>query len=162
MRLPDIQIRGGTLIDGTGAAPFSGCVDITDGKISAVGGPELPAREIIDASGLTVTPGFIDAHTHADLAALRPEETDCFLYQGVTSCVCGNCGFSAFPLRGEGREAHLRYAQGVMGPYRAEDGWDSFAGLRFSSVRRIYSAYSGAEHICQLFSSRTSRMPRRS
>ena len=53
MRLPDIQIRGGTLIDGTGAAPFSGCVDITDGKISAVGGPELPAREIIDASGLT-------------------------------------------------------------------------------------------------------------
>ena len=134
MRLPDIQIRGGTLIDGTGAAPFSGCVDITDGKISAVGGPELPAREIIDASGLTVTPGFIDAHTHADLAALRPEETDCFLYQGVTSCVCGNCGFSAFPLRGEGREAHLRYAQGVMGPYRAEDGWDSFAGYQTAAA----------------------------
>ena len=131
MRLPDIQIRGGTLIDGTGAAPFSGCVDITDGKISAVGGPELPAREIIDASGLTVTPGFIDAHTHADLAALRPEETDCFLYQGVTSCVCGNCGFSAFPLRGEGREAHLRYAQGVMGPYRRRT-----AGTALRAIRR--------------------------
>lgn len=137
MRQPDIQIRGGTILDGTGAAPFAGCVDITDGKISAVGGPERPAREIIDASGLTVAPGFIDAHTHADLASLRPAEMDCFLYQGVTSCVCGNCGFSAFPLRGEGCGAHLRYAQGVMGPFRPDDGWDSLSGYRAAAAGRL-------------------------
>lgn len=98
-----------------------------DGEISAVGGPELPAREIVDATGLTVAPGFIDAHTHADLAIAKDTETDCFVYQGVTSCICGNCGFSAFPLLGGGREAHLRYAAGVMGPYNSADGWASFS-----------------------------------
>lgn len=127
LHIPDIQIRNGNVIDGTGTPPFVACVDITDGKISAVGGPELPAREIVEAAGMTVTPGFIDAHTHADLAIAQDGQTDCFVYQGVTSCICGNCGFSPFPLLGEGRETHLRYASGVIGSYSAADGWPSFS-----------------------------------
>ena len=59
----DIVIRGGTIIDGTGKAAFTGDVAIADGRIVGVGGKQGPAKRDIDADGLLVTPGWVDAHT---------------------------------------------------------------------------------------------------
>jgi N-acyl-D-aspartate/D-glutamate deacylase len=62
----DTVIRGGTIIDGTGGAAFSGDVAIEDGKIAQVGGKAGPGKREIEAGGLLVTPGWVDAHTHYD------------------------------------------------------------------------------------------------
>ena len=92
-------IRDAAVIDGTGAPRFAGDVAIDDGHISAIARPRtLPAREIIDAGGCVLSPGFIDVHTHDDNAAIaRPEMTP-KLSQGVTTVVAGNCGASLAPL----------------------------------------------------------------
>jgi formylmethanofuran dehydrogenase subunit A len=66
----DIVIRGGTIIDGTGVAPFTGDVAIEGQRIVEVGGRHGPARREIDATGLLVTPGWVDAHTHYDGQAM--------------------------------------------------------------------------------------------
>ena len=62
----DIVIRGGLIVDGTGGEPFVGDVAIDGGVITSVGGTAGPAREVIEADGLVVTPGFVDIHTHLD------------------------------------------------------------------------------------------------
>lgn len=91
-----ILLSGGTIIDGTGKKAWRGDVLIQNGIISEVG-IIAPSSEmqVVDCSGLTVTPGFIDVHSHSDLEALehRPEK----IQQGVTTEVVGNCGFSLFP-----------------------------------------------------------------
>jgi N-acyl-D-amino-acid deacylase len=66
----DLVIRGGTIIDGTGRAAFTGDVAISGGQIAAVGGKAGPARREIDAAGLMVTPGWVDVHTHYDGQAM--------------------------------------------------------------------------------------------
>ena len=66
----DIVIRGGTIIDGTGKSAFTGDVAIAGDRIVAVGGKQGPARREIDATGLLVTPGWVDVHTHYDGQAL--------------------------------------------------------------------------------------------
>jgi N-acyl-D-aspartate/D-glutamate deacylase len=60
----EIVIRGGTIVDGIGAAAFTGDIAVDGGKIAAVGGKAGPARRVIDADGLLVTPGWVDVHTH--------------------------------------------------------------------------------------------------
>lgn len=135
---PDLQIRGGTLYDGLGSPGKRGCLDIKDGRITAVGGPQRPAREVIDATGLVVCPGFIDAHCHADLAAAEPAQTLGFLHQGVTTCIVGNCGFSAFPVAGEPGRRYLRYGAGVLGtPPRPCEAADFEAYGRFLAGGRL-------------------------
>ena len=62
----DLIIRGGTIVDGTGSLSFIGDIAIDDGNITAVGEVSAEAKEIIDAEGLLVTPGWVDAHTHYD------------------------------------------------------------------------------------------------
>ncbi len=62
----DLVIRGGTVVDGTGAEPYAADVAIDDGRISAVGAVAGQGREEIDAKGKLVTPGFVDLHTHYD------------------------------------------------------------------------------------------------
>ncbi len=119
---PELQIRNVRLVDGSGAPARPGCLDISGGRIAAVGGPERPACRVLDGGGAVACPGFIDAHNHADLAAGSPEEMACMLYQGVTTCVVGNCGFSAFPAWGEAGRSYLRYAAGVMGKPRGFSG----------------------------------------
>ena len=66
----DIVFRGGRIIDGTGKAAFTGDVAIAEGRIAAVGGKQGPAKRDIDADGLLVTPGWVDAHTHYDGQAM--------------------------------------------------------------------------------------------
>ena len=93
----DILIKGGTIIDGSGGAPYIADVGIKNGKIEVIGHSLGEAREIIDASGLTVTPGFIDSHSHADDAVLsHPDQTE-KCEQGITTSIGGQCGSSLFP-----------------------------------------------------------------
>ena len=96
--MEDIIIRGGTVIDGTGKPGFQADVAVKDGKITAVGDLSgLQAKKVLDASGLVVAPGFIDAHSHSDTSFLRDSSGASKLYQGVTTEVSGQCGSSPFP-----------------------------------------------------------------
>ena len=96
----DLVIRGGTVVDGTGGPGRVADVAVTDGRIEAIA-PDLRGLRELDASGCVVAPGFIDIHTHYDAQvfwdpALRPSS-----YQGVTTVVAGNCGFTIAPTRPE-------------------------------------------------------------
>ena len=98
-----IIIRGGTVIDGTGRPGYRADVEVCEGKIAAIG--DLSGRSaghILDAGGLTVAPGFIDAHAHSDTSFLKDDSGASKLYQGITTEVSGNCGSSPFPAA-EGR-----------------------------------------------------------
>ena len=93
-------LRGGTVIDGSGAAPRRADVAVEGGRIAAVG--ELSgwrADEEVDAAGCAVAPGFIDVHTHDDRAALANPAMDFKVSQGVTTVIAGNCGISLAPFR---------------------------------------------------------------
>lgn len=98
----DLVLTGGAIVDGTGVAASPGDVGVTGGRITAIGDLSAAiARDRVDAAGLAVAPGFIDAHAHSDLAPLlSPDDADLVLAplrQGVTTEVCGNCGESPFP-----------------------------------------------------------------
>ena len=96
--MDDILIRGGTVIDGTGRPGFRADVAVQGGQITAIG--DLcgqSAGQILDADGLTVAPGFIDAHAHSDTAFLKDDSGASKLYQGITTEISGNCGSSPFP-----------------------------------------------------------------
>ena len=104
----DLLIRGGTVVDGTGAPAGRADVAIAGGRITAVGKVSEPARKKIDADGLVVAPGFIDPHTHYDAqicwdGALTPSS-----WHGVTSVVMGNCGVGIAPCRPQAREVAMR------------------------------------------------------
>lgn len=91
----DLLIVGGTVVDGTGAPGRRTDVAIRDGRIAAIGRlSKAAAKQTLDAAGLTVAPGFIDVHTHADDIWARPLAEN-FVRMGVTSIVAGNCGGSA-------------------------------------------------------------------
>ncbi|MEZ5421388.1 MAG: D-aminoacylase [Vicinamibacterales bacterium] len=90
----DVLVRGGTVVDGTGAARRRADVGIVGGRIAAVGALDgATAAEVVDAAGLVVAPGFIDVHTHADDLADHPL-AEHFARMGVTTVIAGNCGSS--------------------------------------------------------------------
>jgi N-acyl-D-aspartate/D-glutamate deacylase len=94
----ELLIKNGTIVDGTGAPAFKGDIAIDDGRITAVGqtGPE--ARETLDATGLLVTPGFVDVHTHFDGQVTWDPLLTPSCWHGVTSVVMGNCGVGFAPV----------------------------------------------------------------
>ena len=99
----DIVIRGGTILDGTGAPAVTGDVAIEGGKIVAVGGTAGPAKRVIDADGLLVTPGWVDVHTHYDGQATWDPVLAPSSWHGVTTILFGNCGVGFAPVRKEHR-----------------------------------------------------------
>ncbi|HAD08373.1 MAG TPA: amidohydrolase, partial [Porticoccaceae bacterium] len=93
----DIVIKNGMVIDGTGAKRFKADVGIVDGMIKTVGTVAGDAKEVIDASGQIVSPGFIDGHTHMDAQVSWDPLGTCSVWHGITTVVMGNCGFSLAP-----------------------------------------------------------------
>ncbi len=95
----DVLIRNGLIVDGSGAPSFPAAVAVQEGRIVEVGPLDgAQARQSIDATGCVVTPGFIDMHSHADLTLPVGPTADGPVYQGITTAVVGQCGFSAAPL----------------------------------------------------------------
>ena len=95
----DTLIRNTRVLDGTGSAPEPADVALRDGRIIAIDSSlDLHARDTVDAEGLILAPGFIDVHTHDDLAVIRTPTMLPKLSQGVTTVIVGNCGISASPV----------------------------------------------------------------
>jgi N-acyl-D-amino-acid deacylase len=96
--MDDLVIRGGDVIDGSGAPGRVADVVVTDGRIVAIDSSQARhARRLIDATGQVVAPGFIDIHTHSDFTLPLNPRAESKIRQGVTTEVLGNCGFSAAP-----------------------------------------------------------------
>ena len=109
----DMVIRGGTIVDGTGRARFTGDVAIDGGRISSVGPKAGPGREEIDASGKIVTPGFVDIHTHYDGQATWDAEMAPSSWHGVTTVVMGNCGVGFAPAKPDRHNWLIGLMEGV-------------------------------------------------
>ncbi len=128
----DLVIRGGTVVDGTGAAPFVADVAIDGGLITAVGQVAARGREEIDASGKIVAPGFVDIHTHYDGQATWDDEMAPSSWHGVTTVVMGNCGVGFAPAKPDRHQWLIGLMEGVEdipGTALAEGmkwNWESF------------------------------------
>lgn len=93
----DILFQNGMLIDGTGKPAINANLAVKDGRIAYIGGETPNAREIIDADGLFVAPGFIDIHSHGDFTLPVYRQAESAIGQGITTVVGGNCGMSPSP-----------------------------------------------------------------
>ncbi len=108
----EIVIKGGTVVDGTGAGGVAADVAVTGGRISAVG-PGLEGERVLDAEGQVVCPGFIDIHTHYDAQVFWDPDLTPSSFHGVTTVIAGNCGFSIAPVRPDGVPLLARTLQHV-------------------------------------------------
>ncbi|EGD57100.1 N-acyl-D-amino-acid deacylase family protein [Gordonia neofelifaecis] len=109
----DLVIRGGTVVDGTGAEPRLADVAVRDGIVVEVGEIDGAGREEIDATGRLVTPGFVDVHTHYDGQATWENRLVPSTNHGVTTVVMGNCGVGFAPCEPEHRDLLIKLMEGV-------------------------------------------------
>jgi N-acyl-D-aspartate/D-glutamate deacylase len=128
----DLIIRGGTVVDGTGAEARTADVAISDGIVTEVGALDGTAERTIDADGLLVTPGFVDIHAHYDGQASWGERMIPSSWHGVTTVVAGNCGVGFAPVRPTDHQRLIELMEGVEdipGVVLAEGlswNWESF------------------------------------
>jgi N-acyl-D-aspartate/D-glutamate deacylase len=94
----DLVIRNGEIVDGTGAKPFRANIGVKDGRIAYVGSDAVDGDKILDATGCHVAPGFIDMHTHYDAQITWDPWVRPHTRHGVTTYICGNCGFTLAPV----------------------------------------------------------------
>ena len=111
----DLVIKNGVVVDGSGLPRFRADVGVRQGRIAAIGRIRESAREVIDAEGQVVAPGFVDGHTHMDAQVFWDPLGTCSCWHGVTSVVMGNCGFTLAPCARPDRHLVVRNLE------RAED-----------------------------------------
>ncbi|MGH2358802.1 MAG: N-acyl-D-amino-acid deacylase family protein [Candidatus Limnocylindria bacterium] len=111
----DLVIKNGVVIDGTGMPRYRADVGVRQGRIAAIGRIRDGAREVIDADGQVVAPGFVDGHTHMDAQVFWDPLGTCSCWHGVTSVVMGNCGFTLAPCPASQKHLVMRNLE------RAED-----------------------------------------
>ena len=149
----DLIIRGGVVVDGSGAKRYRADVGISAGRIAALGRVSEPARRVIDADGLIVAPGFIDGHTHLDAQVMWDPLGTCSCYHGVTSVVMSNCGFTLAPCKAQDREWYascLSYVEDIPAAAMAAGidwTWETFPEYLAAVERRPkalnYAMYVG-------------------
>lgn len=126
---PTLLVRNAEIHDGSGTPPVRGDLLVEGGRIAQVGRVAgARADRVVDADGLALAPGFIDIHSHSDLAVLHPRAPDLlapFLCQGITTQVIGNCGLGAAPAP-EGRRATLAALMALIVPAGTTWGWSTF------------------------------------
>ncbi len=129
---PALLIRNGLIVDGTKAPGYPADVLLADGKIAAIGRlSDIPGTREVNARGLVVCPGFIDPHRHIDAALLRTGEYgEVELRQGITTALCGNCGFSLFPCQSNRQQELLRFLTPIMGDMTGLCAYESFDDYR--------------------------------
>ena len=113
MSSPDLVIRNGTIVDGTGRDPYEADLAVVDGKIAAIGGSIPRAAEEIDARGRLVTPGFVDVHTHYDAQVTWSERLSPSSWNGATTVVLGNCGVGFAPCHEDQHDMLINLMEGV-------------------------------------------------
>ncbi len=149
----DLLIKNGTVVDGSGLPRFQADVAIAGGKIAAIGKIREGAKEIIDAEGHVVSPGFVDGHTHMDAQVFWDPLGTCSCWHGITSVVMGNCGFSLAPCSEEDKLLVMRNLERAedISPEAMEAGikwsWTTYPEY-LDAVERLpkginYSAYIG-------------------
>jgi N-acyl-D-aspartate/D-glutamate deacylase len=109
----DLIIRNGSIVDGLGGQPYVGDVAVVDGVIVSVGSVDGDATREIDATGLLVTPGFVDLHTHYDGQAIWSDRMTPSSAHGVTTAVMGNCGVGFAPCRADDHDVLVDVMAGV-------------------------------------------------
>lgn len=147
----DTVIRGGTIVDGSGAPRFTGDVGITGGRIVEVGGKLGAGRREVDATGALVTPGWVDVHTHYDGQVTWDPYLSPSTDHGVTSVVMGNCGVGFAPVRPDRRDWLISVMEGVEdipGTVLAEGiqwEWESFPEYLDALARKPRALDVGAQ-----------------
>jgi len=147
----DLIVRGGTLVDGTGAAARTADVAISAGRITEVGRIDAAGSQELDADGLLVTPGWVDIHTHYDGQATWDPELAPSSWHGVTTLVMGNCGVGFAPAAPERHDWLIGLMEGVEdipGTALAEGiewEWETFPEYLNALERRQWTVDVGAQ-----------------
>ncbi len=147
----DLIIKGGTLVDGTGAAARTADVAVDAGRITEVGRVKGGATRTIDADGLLVTPGWVDVHTHYDGQATWDSELAPSSWHGVTTLVMGNCGVGFAPVAADRHDWLIGLMEGVEdipGTALAEGiewEWESFPEYLDALERRRWTVDVGTQ-----------------